>query len=60
MTVSKEFALKIFAYNKFKKQIISSIPENSEITLYRSGDFVDLCRGPHLQHTGKIKVLGDL
>ena len=56
MSVSKEFALKMFEYNRFKKQIIESIPDGDEITLYRSGDFVDLCRGPHLQHTGKIKV----
>jgi threonyl-tRNA synthetase len=54
MTVTKEFALEIFGYNRFKKQILSSVKD--EITLYRCGDFIDLCRGPHLQHTGKIKV----
>ncbi len=54
MTVTKEFALEIFGYNRFKKQILSSVQD--EITLYRCGDFIDLCGGPHLQHTGKIKV----
>ena len=38
----------------YKAEIIDSIPEGEEITLYRQGSFVDLCRGPHLSSTGKI------
>lgn len=38
----------------FKAEIIESIPETEMITLYRQGQFIDLCRGPHLPSTGKI------
>ena len=41
---------------KYKAEIIASIPEDQEIGLYREGDFVDLCRGPHVPSTGKLKV----
>jgi threonyl-tRNA synthetase len=39
----------------YKAEIIQSIPEGEKITLYRQGNFVDLCRGPHCPSTGKIK-----
>jgi threonyl-tRNA synthetase len=39
----------------YKAEIISSIPKGEQITLYRQGNFVDLCRGPHCPSTGKIK-----
>lgn len=38
----------------FKAEIISDLPEDSEITIYRQGNFVDLCKGPHLPSTGKL------
>jgi len=41
---------------EFKAEIISSIPEDEEITLYKQGDFIDLCRGPHVPSTGMIKA----
>jgi threonyl-tRNA synthetase len=40
----------------YKAEIIASIPEKQPIGLYREGDFVDLCRGPHVPSTGKLKV----
>jgi threonyl-tRNA synthetase len=40
----------------YKAEIIASIPEDQEIGLYREGDFIDLCRGPHVPSTGKLKV----
>ncbi len=40
----------------YKAEIIASIPEGEEVSLYREGDFVDLCRGPHVPSTGKLKV----
>ncbi len=40
----------------YKAEIIASIPDGEEIGLYREGDFVDLCRGPHVPSTGKLKV----
>lgn len=39
---------------KFKAEIIESIPAGESITLYRQGNFIDLCRGPHLPSTGKL------
>jgi threonyl-tRNA synthetase len=41
---------------KYKAEIIGSIPEGEKISLYREGGFVDLCRGPHVPSTGKLKV----
>ncbi|HSN20897.1 MAG TPA: threonine--tRNA ligase [Usitatibacter sp.] len=41
---------------KYKAQIIASIPVQEGISLYREGDFVDLCRGPHVPSTGRLKV----
>lgn len=40
----------------YKLEILDAIPEGETVTLYRHGDFVDLCRGPHVEHTGKIKA----
>lgn len=40
----------------YKAEIIASIPGNEVISLYREGDFIDLCRGPHVPSTGKLKV----
>ncbi|TXL67016.1 threonine--tRNA ligase [Zeimonas arvi] len=41
---------------KYKAEIIASIPSNEKISLYREGDFIDLCRGPHVPSTGRLKV----
>ena len=38
----------------YKAEIIADLPEDEVITLYRQGDFIDLCRGPHLPSTGKL------
>lgn len=40
----------------YKAEIIASIPQGEVISLYRQGDFIDLCRGPHVPSTGKLKV----
>ena len=40
----------------YKAEIIAAIPGNETISLYREGDFIDLCRGPHVPSTGKLKV----
>lgn len=39
----------------YKAEIIASIPSNENISLYREGNFIDLCRGPHVPNTGKLK-----
>src|SRR3989441_2176143 len=41
---------------KYKAEIIASIPEGEAISLYQQGNFIDLCRGPHVPSTGKLKV----
>ncbi len=53
--VSKEEAMKIFKDNPFKLELIRELPESEEISLYQNGKFIDLCRGPHIPHTGMIK-----
>ena len=40
----------------YKAEIIGSIPAGEKISLYREGEFIDLCRGPHVPSTGKLKV----
>ncbi len=40
----------------YKAELIASIPSNEPISLYREGGFIDLCRGPHVPSTGRLKV----
>ena len=53
--VSKEEALKIFKDNEFKVSKLSSL-EDDKVSLYEQGDFIDLCKGPHVPHTGMVKA----
>jgi len=41
---------------KYKVEIIQSIPGDEQLSFYRQGDFIDLCRGPHVPNTGKFKA----
>jgi len=41
---------------KYKAEIIESIPADQDVSLYSEGDFIDLCRGPHVPSTGKLKA----
>ena len=52
--VSKAEALEIFKENPFKIEIIKELPDDSTITTYQQGTFLDLCRGPHVPSTGQI------
>ncbi|HPW46169.1 MAG TPA: threonine--tRNA ligase [bacterium] len=54
--LSREDAKKLFADNRYKIELIDELPEEETITAYRHGDFVDLCRGPHVEHTGQVRV----
>jgi threonyl-tRNA synthetase len=57
IVVPKETLLKMFGYNKYKKHIIETkIPDGTSTTVYRCGPMIDLCVGPHIPHTGKIKA----
>ena len=54
--ISKAKARKLFAGNPYKLELVDEIPEE-KVVVYRQGDFVDLCLGPHLPSTGYIKAM---
>ena len=56
--ISKQDALDFFGNQNetYKIEIINDLPDNEEIKLYTQGSFTDLCRGPHIPSTGKIKA----
>lgn len=53
--VSKAEAERVFANEPYKLELIREIPEET-VTTYRQGTFTDLCRGPHVERTGQVKV----
>ncbi|KIH51641.1 TGS domain protein [Ancylostoma duodenale] len=57
LEMSKEDLLEMFKYNEFKVRIIKEKIHTPKTTVYRCGPLIDLCRGPHVRHTGKIKVI---
>ncbi|KAJ3216922.1 threonyl-tRNA synthetase [Dinochytrium kinnereticum] len=58
LIVSKENLLKMFHDNKYKVHIINDkIPDGTSTTVYRCGPLIDLCYGPHIPDTGRIKAL---
>ena len=58
LVVSKEQLLEMFKYNKYKTYIIQTkIPDGTSTTVYRCGPMIDLCVGPHIPHTGRIKAM---
>ena len=56
--IPREEAVAMFreAGEAYKAELIEDMPEDEVVSLYRQGEFVDLCRGPHLESTGKIKA----
>uniref|UniRef100_A0A8P0T0R6 threonine--tRNA ligase n=1 Tax=Canis lupus familiaris TaxID=9615 RepID=A0A8P0T0R6_CANLF len=57
LEISKEVLLEMFKYNKFKCRILNEKVHTSTTTVYRCGPLIDLCKGPHVRHTGKIKAI---
>lgn len=58
LTLTKEQLLEMFNYNKYKQTLIQSkIPDGTSSTVYRCGPLIDLCRGPHVPNTGRIKAM---
>ncbi|MGH8292006.1 MAG: threonine--tRNA ligase [Gammaproteobacteria bacterium] len=57
-TMPRDAAVKFFRDmgERYKAEIIAGIPLNEEISLYQQGDFIDLCRGPHVPSTGRLKA----
>ncbi len=54
--VSREEAKNILAGQKYKLERLADIPEGDAITFYSCGEFKDLCRGPHVESTGKLRA----
>lgn len=52
--ITRAEALRIFGDNPYKVELIEALPETEVITTYQQGDFLDLCRGPHLSNTREI------
>ena len=56
--ISRSEALSFFSGQPYKVELINDLPENEEISLYKMGDFIDLCRGPHVDSTGRLNAGG--
>ncbi|KAL1407409.1 threonyl-tRNA synthetase [Vanrija albida] len=58
LSLPKEVLLEMFKYNKYKQHYINDkVPDGTSSTVYRCGPLIDLCLGPHVPHTGRIKSL---
>jgi threonyl-tRNA synthetase len=57
LEMKKEDLLEMFKFNEFKQRLLRERIQTPTTTVYRNGPFIDLCRGPHIRHTGKIKGL---
>ncbi|KAF6214978.1 hypothetical protein GE061_009726 [Apolygus lucorum] len=55
LEMTKEDLLEMFKYNQFKVRILKEKIDTPTTTVYRCGPLIDLCRGPHVRHTGKVK-----
>lgn len=53
----KDEALELMKDEPYKQELINDLPEGEEISFYKQGDFTDLCAGPHLAGTGKVKAI---
>ena len=58
-TLSREEAIKLMKEKEepYKVQLIEELPEGEDISFFKQGDFIDLCAGPHINRTGKIKAI---
>jgi len=58
LEMKREDAIELFKSmgEHYKAEIIESIPANEVLSLYKQGDFIDLCRGPHVPSTSKLKI----
>ena len=54
--VSRQQALELFKDQPYKCELINDLPQDAEISIYRSGNFVDLCRGPHVANSKEINA----
>lgn len=56
-SLPKKEALELMKEEPYKQELINELPEGEEISFYKQGDFTDLCAGPHVISTGKIKAV---
>ncbi len=56
-SLPKKEALELMKDQPYKQELIEELPKNEEISFYKQGDFTDLCAGPHLESTGKVKTI---
>ena len=56
-SLPKEEAIKLMEEEPYKIELIQELPEGEEISFYKQGEFIDLCAGPHLMSTGKVKAV---
>lgn len=56
-SLPKKEALELMKDQPYKKELIEDLPDGEEISFYKQGDFTDLCAGPHLESTGKVKIV---
>jgi len=56
LEMKKSDLLEMFKYNQFKCKILNERVKTETTTVYRCGPLIDLCRGPHVRHTGKVKA----
>lgn len=56
-SLPKDKALELMKEQPYKVELIEELPEGEEISFYKQGDFTDLCAGPHLMSTGKVKAI---
>ena len=56
-SLPKKEALELMKDQPYKIELIEELPEGEEISFYKQGDFTDLCAGPHLTSTGKVKAV---
>lgn len=57
-TLPRDEALELMKDEPYKVELINELPEGEEISFYKQGEFVDLCAGPHLPDTGRVKAIG--
>ena len=56
-SLPKKEALELMKDQPYKQELINDLADGEEISFYKQGDFTDLCAGPHLESTGKVKTI---
>ncbi|MHB1356653.1 MAG: threonine--tRNA ligase [Anaerolineae bacterium] len=54
--VNRAEAMEVFKDQPYKLEVIADLPEGEPLSIYQHGAFIDLCRGPHIEHTGQIRA----